>query len=135
MDESSKFVDNDFAGGQDAGDIIRNGRVGSALVRGMRVYKSNNLPFIGSGSALHQSAGSETNFGVIVMVHDSAVAAQQIDKTESYRDTASFADIVRGMQLYGRKILRQKLCSLLATISVRRYGRGLPLLPSFEGMI
>lgn len=107
MDESSKFVDNDFAGGQDAGDIIRNGRVGSALVRGMRVYKSNNLPFIGTGSGTAASTGSETNFGVLVAGHDSAVAtAQQIDKTESYRDTASFADIVRGMQLYGRKILR-----------------------------
>jgi hypothetical protein len=32
--------------------------------------------------------------------------AQQLAKTESYRDPDSFADIVRGMQLYGRKILR-----------------------------
>ena len=53
------------------------------------------------------SAGSEENFGVVVSGHDSAIAtAQQLAKTESYRDTASFADIVRGMQLYGRKILR-----------------------------
>ena len=37
----------------------------------------------------------------------SAVAtAEQINKTESYRDPDSFADIVRGMHLYGRKILR-----------------------------
>jgi hypothetical protein len=32
--------------------------------------------------------------------------AQQITKTETYRDPDSFADIVRGMHLYGRKILR-----------------------------
>ena len=32
--------------------------------------------------------------------------AQQVSKTESYRDPDSFADIVRGMHLYGRKILR-----------------------------
>ena len=46
-------------------------------------------------------------YGVIVAGHDSAVAtAEQINKTETYRDPDSFADIVRGMHLYGRKILR-----------------------------
>jgi len=107
MDEDSKFVNNDYAGGQDAGDIVRNGRMGSGLIRGFRVYKSNNLPFIGTGAGVSASAGSETNFGIICAGHDSAIAtAQQINKTESYRDPNSFADIVRGMQLYGRKILR-----------------------------
>jgi hypothetical protein len=44
---------------------------------------------------------------VIVAGHDSAVAtAETINKTETYRDPDSFADIVRGMHLYGRKILR-----------------------------
>ena len=47
------------------------------------------------------------NFGVIVAGHGSAVAtAEQLSKTETYRDPDSFADIVRGMHLYGRKILR-----------------------------
>ena len=32
--------------------------------------------------------------------------AEQINKVENYRDPDSFADIVRGMHLYGRKILR-----------------------------
>ena len=45
--------------------------------------------------------------GIIVAGHSSAVAtAEQINKTETYRDPDSFADIVRGMHLYGRKILR-----------------------------
>ena len=44
---------------------------------------------------------------MIVGGHSSAIAsASQITKTESYRDPDSFADIVRGMHLYGRKILR-----------------------------
>ena len=48
-----------------------------------------------------------SNYGVIVAGHSSAVAtAEQINKTETYRDPDSFADIVRGMHLYGRKILR-----------------------------
>jgi hypothetical protein len=48
-----------------------------------------------------------TNYGVIVAGQDEAVAsAEQINKVENYRDPDSFADIVRGMHLYGRKILR-----------------------------
>ena len=102
MDESSKFVDRDFGGGSE----IRNGRVGEGLVRGCRIYKSNNLPFRGTGPAT-ASAGSQTNFGVVVAGHMSAVStAQQLAKTESYRSHDTFSDTVRGMQLYGRKVLR-----------------------------
>ena len=102
MDESSKFVDRDFGGGSE----IRNGRVGEGLVRGFRIYKSNNLPFRGTGPAT-ASAGSQTNFGVVVAGHMSVVStAQQLAKTESYRSHDTFSDTVRGMQLYGRKILR-----------------------------
>jgi hypothetical protein len=32
--------------------------------------------------------------------------AETITKTETYRDPDSFADIVRGMHVYGRKLLR-----------------------------
>jgi hypothetical protein len=103
MDENSKFVNADFGGG----DEIRNGRVGEGLIRGFRIYKSNNLPYEGTGAGTTLSTGSETNFGVIVAGHDSAVAtAQQLAKTESFRDPNTFADKVRGMQLYGRKVLR-----------------------------
>ena len=71
------------------------------------MYVSNNLPSVGTGPATTGSANQNSNFGVIVAGHSSAVAsASQITKTESYRDPDSFADIVRGMHLYGRKILR-----------------------------
>jgi len=106
MDESSKFVDRDFGGGSE----IRNGRVGEGLIRGFRTYKSNNLPFRGTGPATigsNATTGSQTNFGVVVAGHMSAVStAQQLAKTESYRSHDTFSDTVRGMQLYGRKILR-----------------------------
>jgi hypothetical protein len=109
MDENSKLINNDFAAGQDAGGILRNGRAVSGLIRGFRVYKSNNLPFLGTGPGTTAADGSASNYGLIVAGHDSAVAtAQQINKTETYRDPDSFADIVRGMQLYGRKILRSE---------------------------
>ena len=102
MDEDSKLVNSDFGGSSE----IRNGQL-PQKIRNMRVYTSNNLPYLGTGAGASASAGSETNFGVMVAGHDSAVAvADQIAKTETFRSPDTFADVVRGMQLYGRKILR-----------------------------
>lgn len=104
MDENSKLINNDYNPGADQ---LTNGRLIESKIRGFRVYQSNNLPFIGTGPGTADVDGSDTNYGVIVAGHDSAVAtAQMIDKTEKFRDPNSFADIVRGMNLYGRKILR-----------------------------
>lgn len=102
MDEDSRFLNADFG---DSGAL----RNGLALTNwnGFRVYVSNNLPSVGTGSSTTGTANQNTNYGVIVAGHDSAIAtAEQINKTETYRDPDSFADIVRGMHLYGRKILR-----------------------------
>ena len=101
-DEDSRLLNMDW--GQSGG--LRNGLMLDNL-HGFRVYVSNNLPSVGTGAATSGSANQNTNYGVIVSGHDSSVAtAQQINKTETYRDPDSFADIVRGMHLYGRKILR-----------------------------
>ena len=101
-DEDSRFLNADFG---DAG-ALRNGLVLTNF-HGFRVYISNNLPKFGSGPGTTGTANQNTDFGVIVAGHDSAVAtAEQINKTETYRDPDSFADIIRGMHLYGRKILR-----------------------------
>tara|TARA_R100001594_G_scaffold35555_1_gene64990 strand:- start:6177 stop:7250 length:1074 start_codon:yes stop_codon:yes gene_type:complete len=101
-DEDSRFMNADF--GESGG--LRNGLVLNNF-HGFRVYTSSNLPSVGTGSGTSGSANQNSNYGVIVGGHDSAVAtAEQINKTETYRDTDSFADIVRGMHLYGRKILR-----------------------------
>ena len=102
QDEDSRFLNADFgdSGGLRNGLVINNWN-------GFRVYVSNNLPQVGGGSATTGTANQNTDYGVIVAGHDSAVAtAEQINKTETYRDPDSFADIVRGMHLYGRKILR-----------------------------
>ena len=106
-DENSKLLSNDFAGRQDAGDILRNGRIIDGMVRGFRIYMSNNLPIIGTGPGTVATGGSSSNYGVIIAGHDSAVAtASQIEKVETYRDNDSFSDVVRGLHLYGRKLLR-----------------------------
>ena len=101
-DEDSRFMNADF--GESGG--LRNGLVINNF-HGFRMYTSSNLPSVGTGPGTSGTANQNSNFGVIVGGHDSAVAtAEQINKTETYRDPDSFADIVRGMHLYGRKILR-----------------------------
>jgi hypothetical protein len=103
LDEDSKFMNHDYQGSE----ALSNGQLVSGKVRGFTVYMSNNLPYLGTGPGTISTTGSSTNFGVIVAGHSSAVAtASQINKTEKLRDTQSFGDIVRGMQMYGRKILR-----------------------------
>jgi len=102
QDEDSRFLNADYG---DSG-ALRNGLVINNW-NGFRVYVSNNLPQVGGGAATTGVDNQNTDYGVIVGGHDSAVAtAEQINKTETYRDPDSFADIVRGMHLYGRKILR-----------------------------
>jgi len=100
-DEDSRLFNSDFGGsGLQNGLVINN-------LHGFRVYVSNNMPAVGTGPAVASTTPGSDNFGVLTAGHDSAVAtAQQINKTETYRDPDSFADIVRGMHLYGRKILR-----------------------------
>ena len=102
QDEDSRFLNADYgdAGGLRNGLVINNWN-------GFSVYVSNNLPQVGGGSSTTGTANQNTDYGVIVAGHESAVAtAEQINKTETYRDPVSFADVVRGMHLYGRKILR-----------------------------
>jgi len=100
-DEDSRLLNGDFGGsGLQNGLILNN-------LHGFRIYVSNNTPKLGTGPGTAGTSAQATNFGVIIAGHDSAVAtAQQLTKTETYRDPDSFADIVRGMHLYGRKILR-----------------------------
>jgi hypothetical protein len=100
-DEDSRLLNGDFGGsGLQNGLILNN-------LHGFRIYVSNNTPKLGTGPGTSGASAQSSNFGVIVAGHDSAVAtAQQLTKTETYRDPDSFADIVRGMHLYGRKILR-----------------------------
>jgi len=101
-DEQSSLFNNDF--GESGG--LRNGLILKNL-HGFRVYTSSNLPAVGTGPGTSGTSNQNTNYGAIVAGHDSAVAtAEQINKVETYRDPDSFADIVRGMHMYGRKILR-----------------------------
>ena len=107
-DEDSRLLNSNWG---ESGALRSGLSVGK--IHGFDVYMSNNLPSIGTGPSTTGSANQNSNYGILVAGHSSAVAtAEQINKTETYRDPDSFADIVRGMHLYGRKILRpEAICT------------------------
>jgi hypothetical protein len=90
----SKLLSVDFNAGQGS---IRNGLVSSGKLRGFSMYKSNNI------------ADTSNATGKVLAGHMSAVSsAQTITSTEVIRDPDSFGDIVRGLHVYGAKVLRPK---------------------------
>jgi len=89
---SSKLLSVDFNAGQGS---IRNGLVSSGKLRGFEMYKSNNI------------AATSNAAGKCLGGHISSTAtAQTIISTETLRDPTSFGDIVRGLHVYGAKVLR-----------------------------
>ena len=91
---SSKLLSVDYNAGQGS---IRNGLVSSGKLRGFDMYKSNNI------------AATSNAAGKCMAGHMSAVAtANTILSTEVIRDPRSFGDIVRGLHVYGAKVLRSE---------------------------
>jgi len=90
----SKLLSVDFNAGQGS---IRNGLVSSGKLRGFDMYKSNNI------------AGTDNATGKCLAGHMSSTAtANTILSTEVLRDPTSFGDIVRGLHVYGAKVLRDE---------------------------
>jgi len=106
-DENSKIMAVNYTG--DAASQIRpgmfDGKVIEGKLRGFDCWLSNNLPTGGTGP----SGSGTSNYGYIFAGHKSSAAtATQIVKTESFRDPDSFADVVRGLNVFGRKVLRNE---------------------------
>jgi hypothetical protein len=98
---ASKLLTVDFNAGQGS---IRNGLVASGLLRGFSMYKSNNLPTndLSGATPAGSATAPEALFG-----HISGVSsASAMNKVETIRDTSTFSDIVRGLMVWGRKVLR-----------------------------
>lgn len=80
-------------GGTKAEATLANGQVGEAA--GFRVLKSNNVPI-----------ASSTKYKVIAGHPMAYSYAEQISKVESYRKEKGFADGVKGLHVYGGKLVR-----------------------------
>jgi len=91
---SGKLMDASVTG--DADSPLRNGRVTTGLIQGFKLYMTNNF-----------AASSTSDYYKILWGHMSSTAtANAIAKTEVIRDPDSFADVVRGLHVFGRKVLR-----------------------------
>lgn len=85
--------DNRFTatGGTMAENIVQNGFVGKIL--GFDVYLSNNLDSLTNGNAAIAGVNSAVTF------------AEQIVQTEAYRMEKRFADAVKGLNVFGVKVI------------------------------
>ena len=86
---------------------MRNGMITDRPLFGFRMYTTNAIAVSG-GSAANKTFGSAgANEYAFLYGHQGAVAtANHIAKTELIRDPDSFSDIVRGLHVFGRKVLR-----------------------------
>lgn len=79
---------------------------------GFEIRTSNNVPSeSGDGSG-----GSTTVFSIVASSPIQGTFAQQILKTEAYRPEKRFADAVKGLHVYGAKVLRPKVVAV-ATVA------------------
>jgi hypothetical protein len=88
--KDSRFV---AAGTSKTDEVLRNGMIGRAA--GFDIYKSNNTP---------NTAG--TLYKVIAGHPMAYTFAEQIVKTEAYRPEKRFSDAVKGLHVYGGKLIR-----------------------------
>lgn len=86
----SRFVNASASGSTEP---LLNGRVGRAF--GFDIRVSNNCP-----------AGTGNNSMVICGTNAAITFAQQINSVEAYRPESAFRDAVKGLMVYGAKLLR-----------------------------
>jgi hypothetical protein len=89
-------------------ELYREGYIGRYM--GFDLYESNNL----AQGSTHTGASpvNEVLFGT----NDAITFADQVIETEAYRDPNHFADVVRGLHVYGAKVIQPKA---LVCIEVR----------------
>lgn len=98
----SKLLNMDYNGGA---TNLMNGQYMNGMLRGFNLYVSNNVPTYTSTG----SGGTADGRFVMLAGHKSGVAtAQSINKIETYRDQTTFRDVVRGLHVFGRRVVRSE---------------------------
>ena len=92
----------------DASSNLRNGLATPGTLAGFRCYKSTALnSTAGTDQVTLSGVATDASENVILAGHISAAAtASHIAKTEVVRSSESFSDVVRGLHVFGRKVLR-----------------------------
>lgn len=97
---SDHFVRLDASGTTEA---LRNGMVGRAF--GFDILVSNNAPLV-----------TGDDYAVMAGVDMAITFAEQINKVEAYRPEAKFADAIKGLYVYGAKLVRpDAIATLIAS--------------------
>ena len=92
----------------DASSNLRNGLATPGTLAGFSCYKSTALnSTAGTDQVTLSGVATDASENIIMAGHISAAAtASHIAKTEVVRSTESFSDVVRGLHVFGRKVLR-----------------------------
>lgn len=92
----------------DASSNLRNGLATPGTLAGFTCYKSTALnSTAGTDQVTLTGVATDASENVILAGHISSTAtASHIAKTEVVRSTESFSDVVRGLHVFGRKVLR-----------------------------
>jgi len=96
LQKDPRFVSFGTAGNR---EVLKNGMIGRAA--GFEIRVSNNVPL------------SSTTYTIIAGVKSAAAFVEQIREMEAFRPHDSFGDAMKGLLLYGRKVLDpSRLCSI-----------------------
>jgi hypothetical protein len=97
---------------------VRNGLIGR--IDRFDVYVSNQLPTAAAGLSFPDIYGNTTSVSgalkrrAIMAGHRTAMCfASQMTKTETLRNPTDFGDLVRGLQVYGYKVVKPESLALL----------------------
>ena len=92
----------------DASSPLRNGLVMNGTLAGFRCYKSTALnSTAGTDQVTLTGVATDASENIILAGHMSSTStASHIAKTEVVRSTESFSDVIRGLHVFGRKVLR-----------------------------
>ena len=102
----AKFAEVQVTG--DATSPLRNGLVSLGNIAGFQCYKSTALVSnAGTDQVTLSGLATDGSENILLGGHMSSTAtASHIAKTEVVRSTETFSDIVRGLHVFGRKVLR-----------------------------
>ena len=92
----------------DGVSVVRNGRLG--MIDRFTVYVSHNLNVTGSGASAKYDVIAGHNMGFTF--------ASQMTEMETLRSETTFGDIIRGLQVYGYKVVKpEALSTAVVTLS------------------